>query len=473
MRKQVLLNALMGSLAFWAVGFMSVQPIRAAEDKSTELPAPSGSALQVQLEISPARVLSSYEDWPEAGVHSFPWVYPYSRGRLFLTWNFDRDLCDGAQPDYPIGLVSDDGGETWRRNTTMFPMGGPWKAGYVMHPYCIGGDEMVSFWEAFRVPDTKWTYKVPFWRSRDGGRSWSDTQWTEVEFPGVKGVNIYEPSDAYKKTGNWRHGFVPPQPPAYVLPFIEQCSPYRNSGLFPQVTDADGVIYSFANVVLNEDYFYPAVVLHTSADRGKSWRWMGVVAYDQEHSIPIGKSYEPSDVDCEHENCFTEPSVVMYPDGEMVCVMRTGSFKPLYITRSVDRGKTWEKPSRLNIRGVLPQLLLMSNGLVALATGRPGCTLHFSNDRGRSWGGHISFFEQCDSKDPKCKHHSGYPLHEDPNVPSRGMTSGNVASLVEVAPGKLLYVHDIERPLPEADDPWIRAFGNGMVVARFITVKSP
>jgi len=74
------------------------------------------------------------------------------------------------------------------------------------------------------------------------------------------------------------------------------------------------------------------------------------------------------------------------PNGDLLCVMRTGSGKPLMQSRSSDGGRTWSKPTPTGVLGVDPDLTVMKNGVAVLTYGRPGIWIAFSPDgTGRKW----------------------------------------------------------------------------------------
>ena len=79
----------------------------------------------------------------------------------------------------------------------------------------------------------------------------------------------------------------------------------------------------------------------------------------------------------------------MLPDGQLVMAARTGSPNPLFMARSSDRGLTW-RPYRQPIAwSVYPRLLRLANGVVLLASGRPGVGLWVSADgHGDEWRFH-------------------------------------------------------------------------------------
>jgi hypothetical protein len=58
----------------------------------------------------------------------------------------------------------------------------------------------------------------------------------------------------------------------------------------------------------------------------------------------------------------------------------------MYISRSSDQGITWSHPVPFTPNGVLPKLLQLENGVLVLASGRPGVQIRFSHDgKGESW----------------------------------------------------------------------------------------
>lgn len=128
-----------------------------------------------------------------------------------------------------------------------------------------------------------------------------------------------------------------------------------------------------------------------SADRGRTWHVFG----------KIGERHEPA-VD------FVSPT-------EATAVLRQGSATPLHQVWSHDGGRTWGEPTALEFGSVCPDVVTMSNGVLACSYGRPGCSIAFSTNRGKSWNYH-RVVTDC----------SGF----------------NYTAIREVSPGRLLYVHD-------------------------------
>ncbi len=117
--------------------------------------------------------------------------------------------------------------------------------------------------------------------------------------------------------------------------------------------------------------------------------------------------------------------------------MRLGSFHPLYATCSSDNGRTWAPradrrpgcyyetwPARpLAVHGILPTVLTLPDGTLALCSGRPDATLSFSFNNGDHWPVTHRFLED--------------------NKPEEQSSFNN--SMIQVTANRLLYLYDIGR----------------------------
>ncbi|MBO9606956.1 MAG: exo-alpha-sialidase [Paenibacillaceae bacterium] len=143
-----------------------------------------------------------------------------------------------------------------------------------------------------------------------------------------------------------------------------------------------------------------------STDGGISWSVTSTIAY----TPGIGPEG------------YDEVAVERVADHSLLAVMRVGQFTPLYQSRSSDNGLTWSVPTPLPgidkslTKSVMPALVNLSNGTLALVFGRPGGAMLFSEDgSGYEWG-----------------HYT--PIYTD-------LTSGYLG-IAEVAPNRLLVVGD-------------------------------
>lgn len=203
-----------------------------------------------------------------------------------------------------------------------------------------------------------------------------------------------------------------------------------------------------AYLFTERDPRYRRLVLLRSTDAGRTWAQYSTVAAIEPSENP------PSWWGTEGPN---EAAIVRTKDNRLLTIFRTGgSGANLGQTRSADGGKTWTRPEPSGIKGVAPRLRLLSNGVLALSTGRPApVSLMFSLDgNGQKWSHATEIFggkEAFEKGKPK--------------------TTTHYADFVEVEPGKILIVYDSVpygwRPIPPTDrDSRNRVLGTFVEVRR-------
>ena len=446
----------------------------------------------VTVEIGPPQIVAAKDESPDEGTFVAPKLQRFGKD-IYLNWSFDWDVGDADRPGRPNGRVSHDGGLTWEKQTVLMPPG--------TKKYQTGEREITAWsQDSFEIPGRPGVYKIPTWRSSDLGQTWTGHTWTTVEYPGTKGIDIFNPPEEYyKRDGDYLRGAAKSAPPAYLTTFFNEVSRLRGVILlYPMAADAEGTLYSMWGARYLKDtagiqdwdreywqrlnWYRFAVLMHVSRDHGRTWTFAGVPVdgsdYEPRLAIKPGGSQYNEDsfvvnpdnqigpgykgrVDFAVADGFEEPSLIIFPDGEMLCALRTGANKPLYCVRSYDRGRTWTRAELLSPRyihpicGKLPQLVLLKNGILALGTGAPDCTVHFSKDRGHTW-----FLSET--------------LFASPSLCWDGIYSGTHAnnSMIAVDDNTLLYVHDATRPDPAAPNAWLQRAGHGIVIARRIEVHA-
>ncbi|HEY8241123.1 MAG TPA: sialidase family protein [Kiritimatiellia bacterium] len=116
-----------------------------------------------------------------------------------------------------------------------------------------------------------------------------------------------------------------------------------------------------------------------------------------------------------------EPALALVAGGRLLCVARTGGnpllSNPMLIMHSDDEGKTWQGKRRF-YNGVRPIIRRLADGTLVCLFGRPGNSMTFSVDEGKTWGAEIAI------------------------TPASIKTSGYVDA-VEVSPGRLLVAYDV------------------------------
>jgi hypothetical protein len=121
-----------------------------------------------------------------------------------------------------------------------------------------------------------------------------------------------------------------------------------------------------------------------------------------------------------HVGLGGEPAVVRLSDREWLAVTRPDAhMSNLLQHRSLDGGKTWKFERTLEEGSVMPDLVLMSNGVLACSYGRPVSNLMFSLDGGRTWRDHRVISDRANF---------------------------NYTAIREISPCRILYMHD--GPIP-------------------------
>lgn len=162
---------------------------------------------------------------------------------------------------------------------------------------------------------------------------------------------------------------------------------------------------------LNQRKYRTVVVF--SRDKGRTWGNPVLVAYDRmlgrgipdDHPLAekglLDENVKPTTlVPAITQEGFREADLVVAPNGDLLCVMRSGGRNsrttklfptPLYCSRSTDGGQSWSPPVQIADRGVCPNLVTMSNGIIVCTYSRPGNWLIFSDDNGVTWKGAFQF----------------------------------------------------------------------------------
>ncbi len=106
-----------------------------------------------------------------------------------------------------------------------------------------------------------------------------------------------------------------------------------------------------------------SIAIIRSGDGGRSWRCVAHLHPDDGNHV-YGHSDRPLD------EGFDETDIALLPNGDVLCIMRTGSYSPMFQARSSDGGHTWSRPELVGWQGVKPRLQVLPNGVLACAAGR-------------------------------------------------------------------------------------------------------
>ena len=286
----------------------------------------------------------------------------------------------GGEDTY--ALISRDRGKTWSRTT--------WPGDSACVGVLSDGSVLALAYmkQVRQLGPGKFVY--PRWVSRDNWKTWEGPLDTPVHIP--------------KATGGTGDNMTPFPGPLFWRSILELPDGRLLATVYGYFEGDTVPITGFKPTA---GFYKYRTILVESRDRGASWSLVSTIAYDPS----IG------------QESFCEPALVRLPDGELLCIMRTGyTHDPMYTCRSRDDGRTWTKPVSTGLTGVDPRLLLLEDGLVACAYGvkeydrnRRERRIMFSSDGGRTWSQNTVVY-------------AGY--------------GGSYPDAVELEPGQILYVYD-------------------------------
>jgi hypothetical protein len=328
--------------------------------------ASTAAALEVKVgEPTVVAVAPNDVGW---GYYQFPSIGRWDDGTLSLTYSSAPDAAESYGTPR-AALTSKDGGKTWS------PHSGKWGGSGLLLP---NGDRIaVSTPKPYKLADLKLPEPVGTLMSTYGGQKYTMYRGSDLP-PKLRTIRI----SRQKKGSDARvteHAWVDdPQALRYslreVFPIIWWGDVHLAqdgsliAGIYPgNMTREDGSLDPKWHI-----FFY------RSTDFGHSWKIQGRILYQPDMKVdPNGDKHDG----------FGEPAFEILNDGSLLCIMRCtdgAGIGPMYSSRSTDLGKTWSKPRVIAPNGVLPKLLKLENGILALSSGRPGVQVRFSED-GKKW----------------------------------------------------------------------------------------
>lgn len=327
------------------------------------------SALHIHFyEPTVVAVASKPEKW---GFFQFPHIGRERDGKLLVGWSMNNDAMEAYGLDGGGSATSADGGQTWQvdmhKATTPdveLPNGNrlviatprPVEVSGLKLPAPVGAsveNYRKSNFHFYRLKDLPQSSQGVYLKRNTR----ADNTWTTEQ------DSLYDP----------------------------QLLRYELAGKIPVVwwgdmhlaKDGSLIAGIYPGNMLNEKGVHDPrghVFFYRSTDNGKSWNIQGRIYYQPDPANDTAGAKHMG---------LLEPGFEILKDGTFVCVMRTtdgAGMGPMYASYSADMGKTWTKPEVISANGVLPRVLQLDNGVVVLASGRPGVQLRFlKNYQDRNW----------------------------------------------------------------------------------------
>lgn len=315
---------------------------------------------ELKISVGTPLIVSKSRSW-----HWYPSIRKIGDGSLLLVFSIMADaLPESIVKPHHVMVRSQDGGNSWYFHR------------YLYFPTTVAGDAHVcaqlSDGTVLELPNNVHVvgdeeYCVPYWKSDDNGKT----------FLGPYSASLHLPKGSIE-----------------TAPAMGRM--LANVRIYRSVIELDkgDLLASMYGKFKSEKKYRSFLV--KSTDRGASWSYLSTIAYDPN----VGTEG------------FCEPVMGLLKNGEILCIMRTGSGEPLYQSRSRDQGKRWSNPVPTGARGVDPDLVVMESGIIACSYGRlqprkeiepsfsldsrlpasMGVRIMFSKDEGASWTNHTTTY---------------------------------------------------------------------------------
>lgn len=308
--------------------------------------------------LSEPQIVAQAEEEEIWGYFQFPDISRIDDNNLLVSWSMKED-SHTAYGEYSSGMViSKDEGETWEKITHSFFLksksGVELTNGDYLQTYTPASID-ISGYVAFPKPVSE--------TAINGYRFYPENELPEE----LKGVYL----EVYNKD-NHQSSIIHAElnDPGLLRYAINDLMPIVWWGDIKMIDNSliTGVYGTFYQ---NQDKTIQnwGISFYKSIDNGNHWDILGKIPFQID-------GFKNEFVGGEG---FGEPTIEILNNGTIMCVMRTGSASPMYKSFSKD-GLTWSKSVAFIPNGVRPSLFLLDNGVLCLASGRPGLQLRFNID---------------------------------------------------------------------------------------------
>lgn len=320
---------------------------------------------KVRISISEPVLVYQADEPTEWGPYQFPSIGKASDGTLIVGWNMSQD----SHKSYgnPNGrklspMMSKDNGRTWQtRDKNYNELRG-------VNKVRLRSGKIFTILTPASKDITKYT-GFPRALGKRGNMTFYPMDKLPEEFQGVYISN----------GGQSIHAKL--NDPGALRYAIDNLMPVQWWGTIKELEDGTLVACTYPNYYLNSSgKVSPSqICFYRSKDGGNEWTIIGKIPFNTEFNV------EKADI-VRNYGDYEEPAFEILADGTYICVMRTGMVTPMLKSFSYDKGMTWTVPEPFTPNGVDPSLLLLKNGMLVLASGRPGVQLRFSFDgKGITW----------------------------------------------------------------------------------------
>lgn len=300
------------------------------------------------------------------GYFQFPSIGIAEQGVLVVSWqmNADAEKAYGTRTGRePVPMISKDKGKTWQPQDKKY------------NRFVRGYNVRMNDGRVLQVANPKARDMNAYKRSVKAVSKKGSTAYYQMDKLPEELQGVYLNYENIDNSVNSIHASI--NDPGLLRASTQDLMPVVWWGNIKQQNDGALVagVYPTYYLDSNGKVLPGSVSFYKSIDKGQTWDILGKIPF-----VNDGIANKRGD------GCFEEPAFDILADGSFICILRSGSTSPMYKTFSTDGGKTWTTPVPFSPNGVRPMLMRLNNGVLVLASGRPGVQLRFSLDgTGREW----------------------------------------------------------------------------------------
>lgn len=306
------------------------------------------------------------EKW---GYFQFPGIGRTEDGRLIVSWQMSEDSHKAYGKGKSCYRMSNDEGKTWiPRDREYFTISGRMlrlRNGNILQ-VATPTSKDVSGYPSFPTPEYRDTImKMDYYLESDLP---DDLRGMYLCLRDSTGKRIKSFQGKLEDTGLLRYA-------------ISGLLPIKWWGDMKELADGSLIVGIYPSCYLKQKNELPKsdVTFYKSVDEGCHWKKIGSIPFS------IDKIKDPKRQYDRYQG-FSEACFEILRDCTFFCVMRSGYNTPMYKSFSYDKGHTWMIPEAFTPNGVKPRMLQLDNGVLVLASGRPGLQLRFCLDGdGKTW----------------------------------------------------------------------------------------
>lgn len=318
------------------------------------------------IKLSEPIMVAQAEQEEAWGYFQFPSIAKAEDGTLVVTWSMKQDshVAYGVKSNRKYTpMMSKDDGKTWEPLKNVgFALGGN-------NHVRLNNGKILEIYTP-QAKDIKAYDHIPQYAWKD-----NDCSYYQLEKLPKELQNIYFNLWNEERKSKLVSSVV--EDPGLLRYAIDNLMPIVWWGNIKQIKDESLIAGVYPCFYQEKEYgpAYEAVSFYRSIDEGKTWKYVSKILFQNN-----GNTYTRG------EKSFDEPTFEILNDSTYLCVMRTGSSSPMYRSFSYNGGHTWTRPEPFTPNGVKPWLMKLGNGIIVLASGRPGVQLRFNIDgKGKEW----------------------------------------------------------------------------------------